>query len=333
MINNASYIISQGTMPYENLALEEVLLSTVAVDEVILYLWQNQNTVVIGRNQNVYKECRVDELQTNGGHLARRLSGGGAVFHDLGNLNFTFILHKDNYDLERQLEVILRAVRSFGVAAEMSGRNDLIAKTAEAFGKFSGNAFYKKGEYWYHHGTILVSARLDQLTRFLTVSPQKLKSNGVASVRSRVVNLSELSAAPLSVSELLQKLIVTFKEVYHLTPTELDKDRINPELRDSLVAKFASDAWRFGNEPKSSTMIMQHFDWGNLELHFLISKSNICSIIVYTDSLDTDLPKLLSKILVGAEFTSYGISKAFTDYPHDDKVLSDIAKAIDKWFK
>ena len=111
MINTIKYIITTETNPHKNLAMEEYLLRQVKDEEVILYLWQNERTVVIGKNQNPWKECKLAELSEDGGKLVRRLSGGGAVFHDLGNLNFTFLATKDNYNVEKQLEVILKAVR------------------------------------------------------------------------------------------------------------------------------------------------------------------------------------------------------------------------------
>ena len=140
MIKNLQYYISTSLNPYENLATEKYLLDTVAEDGYILYLWQNQNTVVIGKNQNPWAECRCNLLETEGGRLARRLSGGGAVFHDTGNLNFTFLCSAKNYDLDRQMKVIQTACSLAGIKTELSGRNDLLA----AGRKFSGNALDHK---------------------------------------------------------------------------------------------------------------------------------------------------------------------------------------------
>ena len=142
MINQIILYESKSFDPYLNLATEQYLMETVEEDACILFLWQNQNTVVIGKNQNAWKECRTDLLREEGGFLARRLSGGGAVFHDLGNLNFTFLMPQAEYDLDRQFSVIAEAVSMLGLHAERSGRNDVLAEGR----KFSGNAFYKNGK-------------------------------------------------------------------------------------------------------------------------------------------------------------------------------------------
>ena len=180
MIRQLKLYRGEGYDPYRNLAVEQHLLETVEDGCCVLYLWQNQNTVVIGRNQNAWKECRTTQLQEDGGHLARRLSGGGAVFHDLGNLNFTFLVRDEDYDLDRQLSVIAVACQALGVGTERSGRNDLLAGSR----KFSGSAFYHNMGRSYHHGTLLVNVDMDKLGRYLNPSPAKLRAKGVDSVRS-----------------------------------------------------------------------------------------------------------------------------------------------------
>ena len=138
MINKLYIYESTGVDPYENIATEKYLLENVQAGSCILYLWQNKNTVVIGRNQNAWAECRTSLLEQEGGKLARRLSGGGAVYHDLGNLNFTFLTCEDEHNIDRQLSVIQEACKRLGIETEKSGRNDLLASGH----KFSGNAFY-----------------------------------------------------------------------------------------------------------------------------------------------------------------------------------------------
>jgi len=159
MIRKLLYLCTDNTDPYHNLALEQYLTDTVPADTCILYLWQNRHTVVIGRNQNAWQECRTALLEQDGGKLSRRLSGGGAVYHDMGNLNFTFSLPKAEYDLHRQQRVIVEACRSLGIEASFSGRNDILA----AGRKFSGNSFYHHNGCSFHNGTLLVAVDLANL--------------------------------------------------------------------------------------------------------------------------------------------------------------------------
>ena len=229
MITKTRIYEAVSTDPERNLAMEEYLLSHTEPGECILYLWQNQHTVVIGKNQNCWKECNVSLLEEEGGRLVRRLSGGGAVYHDLGNLNFTFLVRKADYDLDRQLSVIAGAVESFGIPVEKSGRNDLLA----AGRKFSGNAFYESGDFCYHHGTLLVDVDTGKMGRYLTVSKEKLKSKGVDSVRSRVGNLKEL-CPKLTIQKLSEAMKKSFAEVYGGTAKELcfveDRTLKEPEM-------------------------------------------------------------------------------------------------------
>ena len=209
MIKRLLLCRSRSFDPYENLALEEALLSRVGEGELILYLWQNECSVVIGRNQNPWKECRTALLAEEGGCLARRLSGGGAVFHDRGNLNFTFLMTAGDYDLPRQLTVLERACQSLGIPARRSGRNDLLADGR----KFSGNAFYKHNGKAYHHGTLMLDVDMEMVQRYLSPSKAKLAAKGVDSVRSRVVNLREF-VPDLTIPQLADALIAALAEVY-----------------------------------------------------------------------------------------------------------------------
>ena len=201
--------ISKSTNPWFNLAYEEQLVGEVAEDEIYLYLWQNQHTVVIGKHQNPWREVLVSELEADGGKVARRLSGGGAVYHDLGNVNFTFVMHKKHEDLHRQLKVILDGVKALGIDAEFSGRNDILAEGR----KFSGNAFYHGKTNYYHHGTILVDVDMTKLGRYLNVSMKKLNAKGVQSVKSRVINLKELNPE-LTIGSVMMAVGEAFESEY-----------------------------------------------------------------------------------------------------------------------
>ena len=295
MITKLSYCITDSTEPYENIALEEYLLTHVEPGQCILYLWQNRNTVVIGRNQNAWGECRVRELEEAGGFLARRLSGGGAVYHDMGNLNFTFLVRQEDYDVNLQLSVIQEAVRAFGLDAQKTGRNDVTVDGR----KFSGNAFYKTGPFCYHHGTLLVNVDTDQMSRYLQVSKAKLASKGVASVRSRVVNLSEL-APEITVQSLTDSLLKSLAQVYGLPAREL------PMPEQSVLQPrrnfFASWAWRLGAKIPFAEQIQNRYPWGDLSLSYTVQNGCLTDVHLFSDGMEADFLAALPQALTGCPY-------------------------------
>ncbi len=282
---------SQEHDPYRNLAVEESLLAQVQ-DCAILYLWQNENTVVIGKNQNPWKECATTLLAQEGGHLARRLSGGGAVYHDLGNLNFTLLLPQEDYDLGRQLSVIQQAVVGLGIPATRSGRNDILVEGQ----KFSGNAFYKNGKAAYHHGTLLIDADMEKLSRYLSPSPLKLQAKGVDSVRSRVGNLRQWRQ-DLTVSQVKAALKRSFSQVYGL-PLEL-LPGIDRELVESLSTRNASWEWNYGKKLAFSCTLEGRYPWGGVEIGLQVEKGKIIRATVYTDAMDVPWVQPLENALTG----------------------------------
>ena len=292
MIETLRVFESEGFDPYRNLAMEQHLLETVEGGCCILYLWQNERTVVIGKNQNVWAECRTALLSEEGGRLARRLSGGGAVYHDLGNLNFTFLLREEDYDLPRQLTVIQKACRLCGTETEISGRNDLLASGR----KFSGNAFYHHEGRAYHHGTLLVDVDADAMSRYLSPSKAKMQAKGVESVRARVVNLKELNPA-LTVDMLKAAMKTAFAEVYGLPPglpPVIDEARVK-----ELTARYASDEWLYGRKLPFTFRCESRFPWGGIELQIRADRGVITDAKIYTDAMDDDLAAKLEAILIG----------------------------------
>ena len=298
MIDALRCVLGDGTDPYRNLAVEQTLLETVAEGECILYLWQNQRTVVIGRNQNALRECRLAALEADGGHLARRLSGGGAVYHDLGNLNFTFLVRKADYDLDRQLRVLLTACRALGVPAERSGRNDLLADGR----KFSGNAFYDSGGRAYHHGTLLIDADMTALSRYLAPSPAKLRAKGVDSVRSRVVNLRALRP-DLTTDALRDALTAAFEEVYGGKASQLYIEELDNARIASLTARNGGADWLLGQRRPYTCAGEARFDWGELRAELRVEKGVVRDAALWSDALDWTLTETLQTVLTGCPFT------------------------------
>lgn len=284
--------------PYYNLAVEQYLLESVEPGQCIVYLWQNQNTVVIGRNQNSWKECRTALLQEEGGHLARRLSGGGAVFHDLGNLNFTFLVSAADYSLDLQLGVILKAMELLGLEAERSGRNDVLCDGR----KFSGNAFYKHEGRSYHHGTLLVDADMGKLGRYLTPSKAKLQSKGVDSVRSRVMNLRE-KLPDLTIDRLKEVLLVAFSQVYGYPVEMMGEASLNVSRVEELRAHYGSWDWLFGRKIPMTFQVEAHFSWGSFSMELQADEGRVSDCRVYSDSMDWDAFPALEQSLIGCTFT------------------------------
>ena len=287
-------IYSRENDPRHNLALEEYLLKTVKPGQCILYLWQNQRTVVIGRNQNAENECRIQTLEGDGGHLVRRLSGGGAVYHDLGNLNFTFLVTQEDYDVARQTEVILRAVQLVGLRAEKNGRNDLTVDGQ----KFSGHAYYRTGDQCYHHGTIMVDVDMAPLEKYLNVSPLKLQAKGVKSVRSRVANLRDY-LPDLTISRLNQALVEAFGSVYGLPVTELRYEDLDQEAIAQGQARFSDPAWIYGDSRPLEVSREARFDWGILRLDYSQADGIITEAALWSDGLEADFLSRVHGLLRG----------------------------------
>lgn len=294
----SNYFIQTYTWnPWQNLAVEKYLAGQIKKGDVMLYLWQNDHTVVIGRNQNAIRECRAQLLEEEGGFLARRTTGGGAVYHDLGNLCFTFLASPEEYNLEKQLKVIQLACRRFGVETHFSGRNDII--TEDGY-KFSGNAFSKNSTCQIQHGTLMVDVDVSQLGRYLTPSKDKMKAKGIKSVQSRVCNLKDLNLN-VTTDAMRQALKESFEELYdgfeELDPAILN----NPEVKETYDL-YSSWEWKFGKSPECETSYSRRFDWGELEIYLKLNKMHISEIMVFSDMLDVELPEKIEELLLGKRY-------------------------------
>lgn len=308
MITSIALYRSVSHDPYHNLAVEQHLLETVREGQCILYLWQNQNTVVIGRNQNPWKECRTTLLAEEGGQLARRLSGGGAVFHDLGNLNFTFLMNRSDYNLDLQLTVIQEAVRSLGVCTERSGRNDVLAEGR----KFSGNAFFKHNGKAYHHGTLLVHADMEKLSRYLNPSKAKLQSKGVDSVRSRVVNLQELNPK-ITIGALEKALEASFAGVYGLPVQPLSDGNLDSDAVAAIAERNRSWEWNFGQKMPFTAGCEDRFPWGGVQIQLKIESGTIQQVKIFSDAMDFELIPRWEEKLTGCRLDRESLEAALND--------------------
>jgi lipoate-protein ligase A len=326
MIKKTLLCTTDCLLPYRNLALEKYLMDTVPAETCILYLWQNQNTVVIGRNQNCWKECRVKDLEANGGHLARRPSGGGAVFHDLGNLNFTFLVPREDYDVSRQLDVILQAVSACGIHAEKSGRNDITVDGR----KFSGNAFYFHGKNACHHGTILVDVDKEKAGKYLSVSTDKIRSKGVDSVRSRIVNLKEF-CPDLTIERMKQELTEAFGRVYGTKPQMISPEAIDKDRVEELYRKFSSPDWIYGTRMPFSCEFSSRFAWGGVSIGLQVNGGIISAAQVDSDAMDEEFIRQIAPSLIGCPFSSEEAAKRLhSHFAHESEERKQYAADIEQ---
>ena len=260
----------------------------------------------------------MEALEADGGYLMRRRTGGGAVYHDDGNINFSFVVPKALYDQTRQFSVIQRAVLDYGIVAELSGRNDILTEGR----KFSGNAF-SKGKYQdLHHGTILIKGNMEDLQRYLKPKPAKLQKHGVASVRSRVVNLSELNPEITSES-IVPHLRSAFEEIYGDKSVDVGFPDIaaRPEVR-ALYEQFASDDWKYGRWRSFTAQRSAQFDWGGVELSLTVDESRgiITDVQLASDALDLVALDETRCLLTGANIQQRP--------PSESAVINDILSLI-----
>ncbi|WP_024345040.1 lipoate--protein ligase [Lacrimispora indolis] len=265
-------IVSKEFDPYFNIAAEHQLF--LASDEDIhLFLWQNDASVIIGRNQNLYAECNLSYLKEKNIKAVRRFSGGGAVYHDKGNVNFTFITKEALASHVQFIEIIQSVMLRLGIDCEFSGRNDLLYKNQ----KFSGHAYYTDNDNYMYHGTILVHVDFGRLEKALTPSTLKLQSKGVKSVKNRVINLSEISKK-ITTERVIEAFIETFdsKKIEYI-----NKTNFNAPL-ESLLSSYD---WLYAQSPNFDIVLERKYSLGNVSVHISISDGIIKNAKISTDSL------------------------------------------------
>lgn len=328
-------VISTSLDPWKNLSIEEFLVNNHNEEYGVLYLWKNDKTVVIGKNQNPWRECNIPLIDKDGVKLSRRMTGGGAVYHGLGNLNFSFVMNKEDYDLDRQLKVILGMCRELGIDGQLTGRNDLTVNGR----KFSGNAFYHGASVSLHHGTLLINENMSNLAKYLKVSKEKISSKGVTSVKSRVANLAAYYEG-LSTEKVTEMCTRSFIKEYSQNENDviIEKDPLwfdNDEIK-RLYDKNASWDWRYGRAAKFQVVLETRFDWGEIQIHLNTKNAIINEATIYSDCLDQDFIEDLPKLFVGEKYNSEILANELRDatsIPRRKNMLEDIAKWIeDKMF-
>lgn len=304
------YLLIESTDPALNLALEEQLFNELQEGDTGWFLlWKNSPSIIVGRNQNTIAEINGELVKKYNLNVVRRVTGGGAVYHDLGNLNFSFIHNvtkKGGINFKRYLEPIIQALDSVGIESQFSGRNDLLTSGK----KFSGSAQIIRGTKVLHHGTILMGLDLDMLDAVLTCSPDKYQSKGIASVRSRVINLSEVWPENCIDDDVIGSLLKNCADQPgHLTPETLQNAE---KLADT---KYRSWAWNYGNSPNFTEKKRRRFSWGTVECLLEVKHGVIENCSVYGDYFSTLETEQLIDALKGIKHSPETIQNALADFP------------------
>jgi len=302
-------IRNESNDPHFNLALEEYAVKHLNFGEDFIILWQNEPSVIIGRNQNTIEEINTRFINENKINVVRRLSGGGAVYHDFGNLNFTFIV-KNNKDVvsnfKRFTEPIIKALRNFGVNAEFSGRNDITIDGK----KFSGNAQYYFGDRLLHHGTILFNSDLSVVQDALNVKSEKIESKGIKSVRSRVTNIYPYMTKNITIEEFKDTLLKFLLEdddykqkEYILSDKDLDS------IRELMSKRYSLWEWNYGESPEFDIEKNKRFAGGKLDLRFNVKDGKISSIKILGDFFGKKEVTELENLLLGHQYKEASIKE------------------------
>lgn len=307
-------ISSHSHNPWFNLAYEDYIFRNCPLEQRILFLWRNAPSVIIGRFQNPWDECNLTEMEKKGVNLVRRQSGGGTVYQDLENSIFTFISSKENYSKDDNYQILLNCLKSFAIVGERSGRNDILV----AGKKVSGNAFKENKDRAFHHGTMLLNTNLDDLNFFISPHKKKLQSKAIASVRSRVDNLSTFHPGinhQLFCDALQEEFLAFYGQSNGNNKAIIFQNVDESELeKNSDVKKYYDKIhhwqWRFGETPKFEIHFENRLSFGQIDVHLNSWKGKITNLKIFSDCLYPDLIENFENSLINKTYNRDGLEES-----------------------
>jgi len=303
------FIDNKGiTDPRLNLAIEEYALKNLDIEDTYLLFYINEPSIIIGKNQNSVEEINTKYVEDNGIHVVRRLSGGGAVYHDHGNLNFSFITKDDGesfHNFKKFTAPVVEALRSLGVDAEMSGRNDILAEGR----KISGNAQFSTKGRMFSHGTLLFDSEIEHVVSALNVKKDKIESKGIKSIRSRVANIKEFLKEDITIEQfrqLLLEAIFKTKDVPLYELTEEDWKNIHELSKE----RYQNWDWNYGKSPKFNLQHSHRFPVGQIDIRLDVTKGKIENCKIYGDFFGVGDVSEIEELLIGVKYEKAEIAQA-----------------------
>lgn len=308
------FVPNENHDPRVNLAIEQFLLQEMPLDEPILLFYINEPSIIIGRNQNTIEEINRDYVEEQGLHVVRRLSGGGAVYHDLGNLNFSFIMPDDGNsfrDFAKVTQPIIQALHELGVTgAELKGRNDLVIDGM----KFSGNAMYATSGRMFAHGTIMFDSDINEVVNALKVKKDKIESKGIKSIRSRVTNIKPFlpeDKQEMTTEEFRQEILLKIfgveseADIKEYQLTEADWEKINQISEDY----YRNWNWNYGKSPDFNFSRQKRFPIGSIEVHLDVADGLIDDAKIYGDFFGLGNIADVEQALIGQKYEKASLEK------------------------
>lgn len=312
------FIDNKGiTDPRINLAIEEYALKNLDINETYLLFYINEPSIIIGKNQNTVEEINTDYVESNGIHVVRRLSGGGAVYHDLGNLNFSFLTKDDGesfHNFRKFTEPVIAALQKLGVNAELSGRNDILAEGR----KISGNAQFSTKGRMFSHGTLLFDSEIEHVVSALRVKQDKIESKGIKSIRSRVANISEFLSDSMDIqqfrSHLLKNIFSESNDIPEYVLTEEDWSKIHELSKE----RYQNWDWNYGKSPKFNSQHSHRFPVGSIDVRLEVNKGVIESCKIFGDFFGVGDVSEIEALLTGQKYEKATIEQALQEVniPH-----------------
>ena len=313
------FIDNKGiTDPRINLAIEEYVLRNMDIekDDYLLF-YINQPSIIIGKNQNTIEEINTDYVEEKGIIVVRRLSGGGAVYHDLNNLNFSFLTKDDGdsfHNYKKFTQPVVDALKKLGVDAELSGRNDILAEGR----KVSGNAQYATKGRMFSHGTLLFKTDIDAVASALKVKKDKIESKGIKSVRSRVGNISDFLKEPMTVEEFRMEILKSIfggeENIQYYELTDEDWEKIHTLSKE----RYQTWEWNYGKSPRFNIQKTHRFPSGGIDIRLEVNKGIIEEAKIFGDFFGVGDVADIEKLLIGVRYDRSEIAKAIegVDIPH-----------------